>query len=505
MRREQEYISVSLNEDSIKVVHLMVSDSVKKLINVAKRDLKGISEEELPKVIQSFLTTINLRKAKVIVVVPSNMVTTKNIEVPSRDPAEIKSIINLQAGRHTPYSREEVLVSYITIGIYQSNYTKVLLVIINRNVIKKQLGVLEKAGLKIERVLFAAEGVVKFYARTMDLGSEDVPVGIIEVGSQWTDFSIELHGAIIACRSISIGLKNLSSEGPSGYEKLIGELVKSIESYQSEDIDKVPVTFILTSDDVRIKDLQPLLKERLKTNIKIVPYLDHLEAAQTAFLKIIQDYNDDSFLDVIGAGEFMDHVQIDLMPEEMKLQKSIQEQSREIIQAGVQLIVMLILVCGIFIGQLNMKTLHRNNVTVDYNDVRKEVETLEGYSTKTRLVKDYLNSRMVSLEVINELYRLIPQEIYLENIDMDDKGSIDIRGTSDSMSLVFSLVTALEESTLFKSVKTKSTNAKKERGKDMAAFEIVFKLESAKDEVEESDDNKSDKEKKPKEETPEKG
>ncbi len=51
------------------------------------------------------------------------------------------------------------------------------------------------------------------------------------------------------------------------------------------------------------------------------------------------------------------------------------------------------------------------------------------------------------------------------------------------MSRVFTLVGALEESQLFKSVKTNSTTAKKERGKDVAAFELVFKLESAKDEA----------------------
>jgi hypothetical protein len=39
----------------------------------------------------------------------------------------------------------------------------------------------------------------------------------------------------------------------------------------------------------------------------------------------------------------------------------------------------------------------------------------------------------------------------------------------------------LEDSDLFKSVKTRSTTAKKDRGKDAAAFDIVFKLESAPD------------------------
>jgi hypothetical protein len=47
------------------------------------------------------------------------------------------------------------------------------------------------------------------------------------------------------------------------------------------------------------------------------------------------------------------------------------------------------------------------------------------------------------------------------------------------MSKVFSFVTALEASPLFEGVKTKSTSTKKERGKEVAAFEIIMKLTSA--------------------------
>ena len=50
------------------------------------------------------------------------------------------------------------------------------------------------------------------------------------------------------------------------------------------------------------------------------------------------------------------------------------------------------------------------------------------------------------------------------------------------MSRVFNFVTALEEAELFKNVKTRSTTAKKDRGKDVAAFEITLKLEWAEEE-----------------------
>jgi Tfp pilus assembly protein PilN len=118
----------------------------------------------------------------------------------------------------------------------------------------------------------------------------------------------------------------------------------------------------------------------------------------------------------------------------------------------------------------------KKNLMDKYSGQRREVQSLEGIVTKTRILRQYMASRDVSLEAIRELYRLIPQEIYLTSINVDGAGSLSIQGVSDSMSQVFTFVTALESSPLFEGVKTKSTAAKKDRGKDVATFEIIMNL-----------------------------
>lgn len=482
-------ISICLGDEGIKIAYLEVT-GFPKLSHAAKRDLHGLSETDLPKAVQSLLASRNVRLGRAIVVIPSNQATTKNIEIPSRDPVEIKSIINLQAGRHTPYSREEILVSFITIGVYQTNYTKVLLVIMNRNVVKRQITILEKAGLKIDQILFAPEGIARFYSRALNLTREDMPVGIIDIASQSTDFIIAFHGTVIANRSIPIGLKSLTTQGKEAREKLVMELAKSIESYQSEDIDKSPKTFILTGDDAPTKELQPILKEKFHANIKIVPYLNCVTASKTVLSKMAGEYNGDSFLDVIASAAAAQETQVDLMPEEMRLQKTIEEQSRQIIKTGILAVLILLLVFAVFFDKLYFTTAFKDKLTQNYSQTRQEARVLEAFSDKTRIIKDYLNSRMTPLKLIKELYKILPEGIYLETINLDDKSSILIRGTSESMSLVFSLQTALEASSFFKSVETRSTSSKQNRGKEMTAFEIGFKLKTAKEEKGKKDASK---------------
>ena len=90
---------------------------------------------------------------------------------------------------------------------------------------------------------------------------------------------------------------------------------------------------------------------------------------------------------------------------------------------------------------------------------------------------------MTTLEILKEFYSKIPDEIYVKNVVLNEDGSIRVQGISESRSTAFAFITILEDSELFKGAKMVSSSAQKDRGKDVSAFEILFRLESAKDEV----------------------
>ena len=375
LKKDKEYLAVSLGEDVFKMAQLKVSN-VCSLTDVVKRDIRQVTEEDLPQTIVTACAGINLRKWRTLVVVPPQIITTKNIGIPSLDPTEIKSIIDLQAGRHTPYAREEILVGYVTIGVFQRNYTKVLLVIVNREIIKKQLSILQAAGLKVEKVLFAPEGMASFYADILNIKEEDTPVGIIDMAYGHSNFIVEFNRTVATYRHIAFGMSHLIKEGVAAQEKLIGEILKSVEAYQNEDIHKMPETFYLTSDDAKVKELQPILQEKLKANVKILPFLDRIQASQSTLLKIVSEFNDDSYLDVIATTARVDALQVDLTPDEIKTQKSIQEKGKQVLTAGVFTIVFLLLICGIFLTKVYFRGLYLDQLTQEYTEKRKNVLAL---------------------------------------------------------------------------------------------------------------------------------
>lgn len=483
IKNSDTFISVSLTDNVFKVAQVKGGASPK-LVNVAAVSVQGVSDADLPKKIQSALSGFNTKKMTVVCVVPNSMATTKNIEIPSTNKDEIKSIVSLQAGRHTPFSREEIQVGYLNNGVHKNNYTKVLLVIANKNNIKRQMDAYDKLGIKVQKILFAPEGIADFYSEALGLKkAETAPTVLIDLGQSTTDVMIIYKGSVIMSRNIFIGRKDIVSEGAGAIDPLVDELKATMDSYQSEDIDIEPSRYVVVGEDEQSKGLLAAVKAKLGWNIEHVPYVDKIKASGSVLKKLATKCDDNSFLDVAAAVTKAADAQIDLMPEEIQLKKSVEEQGKQVFVASILGFAILIFVCASLGLKVYFKSTYLKKLTAKYGDQRAAVVQLEKKSMSTRIMQEFLDDRMVSLDVINELYLRIPKEIYLNSITMDQDGVITLLGIADESEKIYEVQEKLQKIELFKSVSIKSVTSKKDRGKTVSAFEIVLKLKETAEET----------------------
>ena len=87
-----------------------------------------------------------------------------------------------------------------------------------------------------------------------------------------------------------------------------------------------------------------------------------------------------------------------------------------------------------------------------------------------------MDTKNSALEVLREIHKVVPQEIYLTNISFEEGKLISLRGTSKAMSEVFKFVKTLEGLPIFKNVKTKYVTKRRLKGKDLTDFEITCPL-----------------------------
>ncbi len=470
--KSNDYISICLGDDVLKVAIVKGAAGATKLSNVYAQDVKGLAEDQLIKAMQAMIKKLGGKKLTPIFVVPSSMTTTKNIEIPSTNPTEIESIVNLQAGRHTPFSREEIQIGYINLGVTDNNYSKVLLVIVNKKDLTRHLGVLEKAGLKVKKVMFAPEGISSFYSKANNLANDATPSGIIDIGKYATDFVITFKGLPITSRNIPVGHSQLQAEGDAAKGKLVDELQKTIEAYQSEDIGESPTNYILASDD----GIQSLLKEKLNWDATVSPYVDIIKTDQKTLVQLGATFGDISFLGVTSSATVAQSSQINLLPEEVEVEKSIEAQTKSVYQLACNILLLLIVTAAILGPKLYFQGQYLKKMKEQHKGDRTEVVKLETLSKRSKIIYNFLETRMVTLDVLHELYDKLDSRIYLTSLFLDDAGTVNIQGISEVSNLVYKLATNLKSSELFTRVDVKSTTDKKDRGESVTAFEIALKL-----------------------------
>ncbi len=471
--QSNRYIAIVINDNIVKAVQATVSGFLEK---VGRSVAADTTIDGLAKAIKVATNGFG-RNVPLICVIPSSSATANNIEVPSVDPQEIRSIINLQASRHTPYSKEEILISYLNLGLGSQGNTKALLVIAHRSVVKERLMACEKAGFNVHAVAYAPEGMAKAYAKLLNLKKDSAPMGVIDITEHGTNFLVIARGNAVFTRFIPMGISDFSSD-PSTHAKFFEESAKSLDACQSEDAAGAPVgSFVVTStiDAALISGLESVLKVPVRVSA-------YSAMAKDAGIKkrLEKDFASDSLLEAIGPAIFGAKAEANLMPEEIILKKSVEKQSREGILAGVLALIVMLCAGALMMSKIYFKDLFlQKNLREQYASQKDEVKALQDRMAQTRIVQDYLKGRLLSLDVLNEIYRITPKEVYLNNIAVDEQGMVTIDGIASSMPQVFTYVKTLDDSNLFNNAKRKSSSTKKEGDKDVAAFEITFQLEES--------------------------
>ena len=484
--KSHDVVGIEFNGGNLRLSIIKALPSRKEVVVLLDKDIQNQQKAETAQLIRQVIFNSKVKNPRTICVIPSSLIITKNVELPSQDPREIEDIVNLQASRHTPYGREGIVVDYINMGVNQKNYTKILLVIVNRDVARDNFEILKKAGIEPDKISFTSESVGVSLTKILKLEKEQVPVGIIHIDSVSTDFNVLLKGKIIFSRSIPIGVQNLESERQQQWSRFIEEIRKSLEVYKNEDVGVAPERLIVCGIPDAALELSPFLSEALKIPAEALNYQERFSFASD-LQQILKSSKSSSFLGVIGAAFGYDDIAINLIPEEAKLKRTFEQRSREMMKTGALLLSIFILSCTWLLSTIYFKDIYLAKINKRFEQIHKEAEIIEKDLSRVKLINEYISLRGQSVEVLGEFYVVLPDEIKVIEImfDREKVFAFKIKGTSSSMGAIWSLVESLNGSAYFKEAKTRYTSKRKEGKEDLNDFEIEARL--SKESSEESD------------------
>lgn len=471
--KTKDFVPIEIDEMFLNMAHVRPRGPRSELVNIATINISGMSRDGISDKIKDFIKNGRIRKPEVINVIPSNLAISKNIEVPSVDEKEIREIIELQAGRHTPYSRDEVVLGYSNIGSF-NRYTKILLVIAKKETVTTRYDIIKRAGFKAERALLSVEPISKLCYRVCPDSMLKTPMVVVHIDSIHSDFSVVYGGKTIYLRSIPIGTLYIGSRPGESKQIFIDEIKKSLDSYQSENIEAAPSKIYFTGVTDMVTDIvTDEVSKLMNVSIDFMPYAKMFDIPRPLEDSISKNRNV-SLLPMLASVMVSDQTDISLIPEEVKIGRELKKKAKKATQTAVLFMAVLIIFFATLLTNLFFKKAYLQRMITSYAGQTKEGQQLESVSEKTSTIKRLLGQKGQSLTVLTELFKAIPKEVYLNSVELRSDDTMTITGTADNMSRIFSMVTELGDNKSFDNVKVDFTKARRVKDQEMADFGLTF-------------------------------
>lgn len=416
--------------------------------------------------------------APVWVFIARNMVTLRDLELPSVDPHELSAMVDLQIGKHTPYNREEIVTHWKKGITTRTGFSRVILAIVHRALLTDYFETLQGSGLQVEKVGLVSSGLPFFVPR--EAGQE---VLLLEVNGPYTEFQIILQKpseapSLLFSRALPVGETRLGENEADGLDKLIAEIRRSLEIVQNEQILESPPTRLWLTGALRHF---PLLEERLSKELSLtcqaLPLLDQSFKFSAEAIKVWEPIRDTiSFFGLLGAWAVNRQSHFDLMPAELALSKTLEDRSREIIRLGVWLAVFVTALTGLFFEKIYKERRLLEKLEGRYEQTAEKADQIEQMRGVLELVRRRRGTEGSVLNFLEALHQMTPENIYYLNIAFEENQSMSIKGYSKAMASVFDFVTRFDRLGWIKNVETKYATKKMIREQELIEFEITGKL-----------------------------
>jgi len=416
----------------------------------------------------------------VLACLPRQMANIRVIDLPSRQPAEIVDMVDLQAAKQTPYSREEIVFDYRIAGGAREGYTRVMLAIVQRSILRQRFSLLEEAGLEVDRMSISTEGVFN-WARIELLRGESGAVAVLDVDSFYADFTVMAGQDLLFTRGILVGANQLLNSFEMSKQKLARELRLCMETWRGENPGMAVERLVLSGAAPGIPELEEYLSQSLNVAVEVRDSLANVRLAPSNPAAGASASRSISLTPLIGMSAAPERLEFNLVPDAVRIRRTLLAKARSLTALGMLLMTTMITFSALGMLRLYFK---KNRLAL----LRREVVAtgpragqVERWKKLSEILEDRRDLRFSAAALLSEIHRRATDQskVSFDAIDLKLENSLEssqvvMRGTADNTGEVRSLVKRLEDSPLLKDVQEGETT--RERS-GRYRFNLVCSLE----------------------------
>jgi len=434
------------------------------------------SEDFSGKALEDFIKKNHLKINNLLISLDRSFVTLRLVKLPSVNEEEIKDMAQWQAAKLLPYKIDEIVVSHQLLKTDESGFSYVLLIIIPRNIIKKFTDICDALKLQPQAITFTSEGLSNWCVELQPEIATETDFALIDIEKDNIEVVIFQDKQLIFSRSLSF--INTENENEAN-NKIIEEVKLSVESYYKQEMSKPIKKIILTGEKSIISDLSRFFKSSFDLPVEVVDHMNNLSLGDKVDKTVLSQNISLSSISGIALSE--KYPKINLLPPEIKEKILFQQKKKELHKTVYLAISAILLFCVIF----GYNFYNKKNIIADLNiqleKVNPSAKEIQDIKNKIRIVNMQIDNDNSCLEILREIHRITPKDIYLNTFIFQEADEVVLKGTSPSMSLVFSFVPILNSSPFFENVQVRYATQRKMQAAESTDFEIVCKLSPGRD------------------------
>jgi hypothetical protein len=424
----------------------------------------GPDDKAIAEKVGEIFKKLGFNNNQVIASLPRISATSRYLKIPSQTPEEIENIVLLQAPRFLPYPTAELITGFEHIQTDKEGFSHINLTIAHKNIVERFTSLFRALKIKDFSLALSSYGLSNLCS-LLQIGEQE-PVMLLDIEHPLVELVIVAKGQLIFSRAFKISEMDWQNN-------LTAELNKTTETYLKELGFKEPIKIIIPDHPRVSKKIDEIISNHTNLPISRLVYQDKIPATATFHAKIAQTEN--SLAVLVGLGLKKIPETLNLLPKDRKERHKKQIKVRENVKFAM-LVFGLIIVLALGLRQsLVNKELFLGKLKNELSKIGKDAKGFAELERRYELLEKRRDKPSLSLELISQLHKAIPQEILLNNFAFEAEKQIILRGQAPQSALVFDFVKRLETAEAFKkfNIKIRYVTQKKVLAGEVADFEIV--------------------------------
>ncbi len=467
-------VVVEIGNDWLKILH-------------ARADRRGLIAEhlflerivpgdlELPGRIAALFEKHRLPKNNVVACLPRQVVNVRLLDLPSTDRDEIADMVELQSARQTPYTKDEIVFDYRVLSTAREGYTKVMLAIVQRNVLRERFLLLEEAGLSPVRMTVTSEGLLNWFNLCAAVPA-DQGAAILDVDSFYSDFAVIAARQLVFTRSMLMGANELIGGDPAALQRLVGEVKRSLDMFRSEHGRAEMGKLIVTGAGLHVTALAGALRAALDLPVENADVRGNMTRQPKGAVLDDPANLSASLTSIVGMALAPQELSFNLVPETVRFRRNLLERARRMSW-------LTILVMGFM---LSLSTYACVRYGLAWSALRtrqhgiaateKQAQAVRWMQGIVKVIRERERNEASVLRQLDVIHAATPRGIYLDQLDLDvSKRQATMEGAGQSIKEIRDFAASLENGPFFKNVKDGGYQLDPAKG--MYKFRMVCALE----------------------------